>query len=88
VGVGWVGVGVGVGVGARVGVGVGVGFREADGDADAVGYWDEYTDGDDTPADRDVPGNDDVLDEGDAPREVDTLEGVRPADVDPVDAEI
>ena len=84
-GAGWVG--VGVGVGDRVGVGVGVGVRETDGDA--VADWDEYTDGD---ADWNVPGNDDALDdaldEGDAPREADTPEGVCPAEVDPVDEEI
>ena len=97
VGVGVGAVGVGVGVVVRVGVGVGVGFREADGDelgdADLVGDWDEYTDGDaETPADWDVPGNDDALDyaldEGDAPREVEAPERVRPAVVDPVGAEI
>jgi hypothetical protein len=63
---------------------------EADGDADPVGGWEEYTDGD---ADWNVPGTDDALDdaldEGDAPpREVDTPDGVPPADVDPVDEEI
>ena len=88
VGAGW----VGVGVGGLVRVGVGVGVREADGDelgdADPVADWGEYTDGDDWY----VPGNDDALDdalgEGDAPREVDTAEGVCPAEVDPVGAEI
>ena len=48
------------------------------------------------PAGADVPGNDDALDEEDAPRldeedaprEGDAPEGVRPADVDPVGEEI